>query len=84
MNYTKNVWDQLKNTTAGEIQKALTKDGWVLDITRGATQAYISSDGKRVVIHVHPTKTYRPKLLKALIDDTGWNEQDLKRLNLIK
>lgn len=64
--------------------KALVKDGWEREETSGATQGYYKGEGQRVVIHYHPKKTYRPKLLKALIADIGWSEKDLKRLKLIK
>jgi len=37
-----------------------------------------------VSIHYHPGKTYGPKLLQALLDDTGWNILDLRRLKLVK
>ena len=40
--------------------------------------------GKRVTVHYHPGKTYGEKLLKELIKDIGWTEQDLLRLKLIK
>ncbi len=39
---------------------------------------------KRVSIHYHPKKTYGPKLLKKLLRQIGWTEDDLRRLKLIK
>ena len=88
MSYSKNVWSQLKNTTAQDIQKALTKDGWSAEKSVGAIQAYRKEfdDGavKRVTIHVHPKKTYGAKLLQGLLTDIGWTESDLKKLKLIK
>jgi hypothetical protein len=39
---------------------------------------------KRIVIHYHPRKTYRPKLLTALLGDIGWSEADMRRVKLIK
>ena len=63
---------------------ALEKDGAVLDITRGAVQVYRYPDGRRVTIHYQPRKTYGPKLLKFLIEEIGWSEEDLRRLKLVK
>ena len=41
---------------------------------------------RRVSIHFHHAKdTFRnPKLLKNLLDATGWTETDLRRLKLVK
>jgi carbamoylphosphate synthase small subunit len=67
MNFSKQIWDQLKNKSADDLISALKKD-----------------DSKRIAIHYHPHKTYGPALLKALIEDIGWKENDLRRLKLIK
>lgn len=84
MKFSKNVWDQLKGITADDIIKALKKDNWELDTKRGAEQIYRKNNGKRVSIHYHPNKTFGPKLLKNLLEDIGWNEQQMKKLKLIK
>jgi predicted RNA binding protein YcfA (HicA-like mRNA interferase family) len=84
MDFSKQVWDQLKNKSAKELISALKKDGAILDTTKGAAQVYLYPDGRRIAIHFHPQKTYGPKLMKTLIDDIGWTESDLKRLKLIK
>ncbi len=84
MSFSKNVWNQLKNTTADELIKALKKDGFEYDETSGAVQVYRHPDGRRVTIHYHPKKTYGAGLLKQLISDIGWSEADMKRLKLIK
>ena len=87
MAFSKNVWDQLKNLTADELISALLRDGYVKDpASRDATISYIKrqSEAKRIVIHYHPRKTYRPGLLKGLLADIGWNVDDLRRLKLIK
>ena len=33
---------------------------------------------------MHPKKTMGPRLLKSLLKDTGWTNEDLVRLGLIK
>jgi predicted RNA binding protein YcfA (HicA-like mRNA interferase family) len=84
MSFSKETWDQLKNKSADDLISALHKDGAILDTSKGAARVYRFPDGKHVAIHHHPHKTYGPKLLKALIEDIGWHEDDLRRLKLIK
>ena len=80
----KEVWNQLKNKTIQDIASALRKDGWEREGSRGATHPYRHSDGRRVVLHMHPKATKGPRILKGLLDDIGWGERDLARLKLIK
>ena len=77
------VWDQLKNITAGELAKALTRDGWAIDAKGGSQHIYWKS-GRRVSVHIHPQKTYGPGLLKQLFAATGWTVEDYQRLKLVK
>lgn len=86
MNYSKNVWNQLKGLTVERLMKALKKDGWVEEPTVGATIPFRHPGTKKiVVIHYHPKKTYRnPGLLKGILDVIGWSEKEMKNLKLIK
>lgn len=84
MKYPPNIWNQLKNKTAKNFIRALEKDGAERDDTMGAEQIFRYPDGRRISIHFHPKKTYKPKLLKALLEDTGWSIEDMKRLKFIK
>lgn len=89
MAISRSSWDQLKAKTADDLIRALEKDGWVAEDRRGATRGFVKDPGagaerRRVVIHYHPNKTFGAGLLKALIEDTGWSDKDLKRLKLIK
>lgn len=86
MNYSKDVWNQLKGITKDELITALEKDNYELDATRGAVRAYRNKEtGNRITIHYHPNATFKnPGLLKAILDDLGWTEKDMKRLKLIK
>lgn len=81
-----NVWDQLRNLTAGELAKALERDGWTLDTKGGSQHIYrkATQPPRRVSVHYHPGKTYGAKMLRALLDDTGWTVDDYRRLKLIK
>lgn len=82
--YSKPIWDQLKNTTIQKIGKALEKDGWQKEESKGATQGYRNKAGRRVVLHPHPKANKGAKLLKGLLSNIGWSEDDLQRLKLIK
>lgn len=84
MSYRRHVWDQVKNITAEALMKALERDGWVQDEKVGSDFAYRHPDGRRVTIHYHPRKTYGPGLLRALLKDIGWTEEDMRRLRIIK
>ena len=80
---------QLKNKTAAAWIKALKKDGWVEERSSGATRGFVkhSVDGasrRRVVIHYHPKKQYGPRLIKMLLRDTGWDDNDLRRLKMTR
>ena len=73
----------VEKITASELIKSIEKDGWERQIKRGAIQSLKKGD-RAITIHFHPKKTYQPKLLKMLLNQTGWNEDDLRRLKLIK
>ena len=83
MTFKPNVWDQLRNKTADDLIAALAKDGWLEDTKLGASRAYLKEQ-LEITIHYHPQKTYGAKLLKALLNDIGWTDDDLRRLKLIK
>lgn len=86
MSWDPNVWAQIKNLTCDEIISGLEKDGWVRDARSGAQLLYYHPATRaRVTIHYHPKKTYQsPKLLKNIVAEIGWSENDLRRLKLIK
>lgn len=84
MKLATSAWAQLGNLSADRLCAALEKDGWTLDVSRGAIRVYRHRGGQRVFVHYHPGKTYGAKLLKALIEDIGWSVEDLRRLKLIK
>jgi len=85
MSFSKNAWAQLKGKPADQLISALLKDGFVLDGIVRTERVYRHSDGRKVTIHYHTGNTdYGPSLLKALLEDTGWSENDMHRLKLIK
>lgn len=84
MKYSKQAWDQPRAKTCDEIVTAILRDGFAVEDTAGAIHGYRHPDGRRVTIHYHPKKSYRPNLLKALLADLEWSERDMRRLKLIK
>jgi len=85
MKYSKNVWEQLKGKTADELISALLKDGFVLDAKVKTERIYRHLDGTRVSIHYHTgNKCYGARLLKTLLEDIGWSEDDMRQLKLVK
>lgn len=84
MKFPPQIWSQLKNKTRDNLISALKKDGWKPDEKRGAVQVWRHPDRRKVTIHYHSKKTYGPKLLKGLLEDTEWTEEDMRRLKLIK
>lgn len=84
MSFSPHVWGQLKSITADELCRALDRDGWACDANGGSMRIYRHSDLRRVSIHYHSGKTYGAKMLKSLLSDIGWSEEQMKALKLIK
>ena len=85
MSFAPNIWGQLKSVTCDEIIAALKRAGWTCDTKGGSMRIYMSPDRRyRVSIHYHPKKTYGAKMLKGLLTDTGWSDNQLKEYGLIK
>lgn len=81
--YGKHVWSQIRAISVEKLMCAMRADGWEEERSRSATRPFYKN-GKRVVIHYHPKKTFGPKILKGILDSTGWSEDDLKRLKIVK
>jgi predicted RNA binding protein YcfA (HicA-like mRNA interferase family) len=88
MNYEKNVWDQLRSCSSKDFYRALKKDkNWNQTNSVGSQQIFRNKhDGRYVSIHLHPSDKggYGPKLLKELLNQINWTEEELIRLKLIK
>ena len=91
---SRSVLDQLKNKTVDDWIRALKKDGWAEEQGTRGTRGFVKhsiDEGsicgdhrRRVVIHYHPKKRYGPGLVKMLLRDTQWNDDDLRRLKMIR
>lgn len=63
--------------------RALHADGFRLTRTRGSHHIYRHADGRRVVVAYHHLgDTFPIGTLKAMTEDIGWSEADLRRLGL--
>ncbi len=74
-----------RGITARQFIKALHADGFVLQRTRGSHRIYRHPDGRRVVAAYHLlSNTFPLGTLRAMISDVGWQEEDLRRLGLLR
>jgi len=74
-----------RGITARQLVKALQADGFVLQRTRGSHRIYRHADGRRVVVAYHVLgDTFPIGTLQAMIGDAGWQEDDLRRLELLR
>jgi predicted RNA binding protein YcfA (HicA-like mRNA interferase family) len=73
---------KLPTLTAQKIIKAIKKNGFTLDRSRGSHQTFLNPDkpNATVVIPVHPGKDIGKGLLKSLIKDPGLTESEFIQL----
>ena len=78
-------YSKIRSLTARKIVNALVKDGFYLDRKSGSHHQFLHPDKGRVTISFHHlSDTFPLKTLKCIIQDTGWTEEELKHLKLIK
>ena len=74
-----------RSVTARRFVGALHTDGFRLGRIRGSHRIYRHPDGRRVVVAYHRlSDTFPIGTLKSMVDDLGWNEIDLRRLDLLR
>jgi predicted RNA binding protein YcfA (HicA-like mRNA interferase family) len=65
--------------------RALEADGFALRRVRGSHRIYKHPDGRRVVVAYHSLSDSFPLgTLSAMIQDAGWQDEDLQRLGLLE
>ena len=76
----------LRSLTARELIAALTRDGFYFVRQAGSHQRYRHADGRRVTVAPHAGgDTFTIKTLKSMIElQARWEQEDLKRLELIR
>ena len=76
--------DVPRGLTARQLTRALQTDGFQLARRRGSHRIYRHPNGRRVVVAYHAlSDTFPIGTLKAMIADTGWTEDNLRRLGLL-
>jgi predicted RNA binding protein YcfA (HicA-like mRNA interferase family) len=84
VSFSASCWDQLRSITVEDLIRALERDGWRQEPGKGSIRIYYKGPSQRVSVHFHPGKTFGAKLLKGLLADIGWSEQQMRDLKLIK
>ena len=86
LTFSKQVWDQLRAISAGEIMRALERDGFQTEQRAGSKILYRHPDGRKMFIHFHSASdTFGERILKeVLFPGTSWEVKDLRRLKLIR
>ena len=75
----------LRNLATRDMISALVGDGFSLDRSDGPHQIYYHVDGRRVTVMFHGGgRTFTRKTLKSMIEQACWDEEDLRRLKLIR
>jgi predicted RNA binding protein YcfA (HicA-like mRNA interferase family) len=79
-------YGKLGSLTAQELIKALLKEGFIFTRQRGSHHRYHHPDSRRVTVpFTRSGDTFARGTLKSIIEKQAkWNEDDLKRLNLLK
>ena len=79
-------WRLLRNLTARQLINALARDGFVFYNQRGSHQRYRHPDGRRVTVTFHrASDTFPLGTLRSMIEvQAKWEDEDLKRLGLVR
>jgi predicted RNA binding protein YcfA (HicA-like mRNA interferase family) len=74
-----------RGLSARQFIHALEADGFALQRVRGSHRIYRHTDGRRVVVAYHGLgDTFPIGTLRAMIADAGWQDEDLRRVGLLK
>ena len=88
--WTLQAKQQLQSFTKSKYIDLLRKDpNWELEQIKGARHCFINpklpKNYNRVVIHYHPKQRfYEWKLLRSILDQICWTEEELKKKKIIK
>ncbi len=79
-------YGKLHGLTVRQLVTALKRDGFILRKRKDATRVFRHPDGRRVTLHVHrPGQTLKIGTLQEIIENEAlWDEDDLKRLKLLR
>jgi predicted RNA binding protein YcfA (HicA-like mRNA interferase family) len=72
-----------RGISARRLVRALEADGFILQRIRGSHRIYRHAGGRRVVVAFHALgDTFPMGTLRGMLDDAGWQDEDLQRLGL--
>ena len=71
---------RLPDIKAAHLGRALERAGFGRVRQKGSHATYKHSDGRRVTIPIHPTRTIPKATLKAILRDAGLSVDDLLKL----
>ncbi len=73
---------KLPTLTAQKFIKAIRKDGFILDRSRGSHQTFLNPNKptSTIVVPVHPGHDLGRGILKSLIKDAGFTESEFTEL----
>lgn len=72
-----------RGLSARRFIRGLEADGFALQRVRGSHRIFRHADGRRVVVAYHALgETFPIGTLRAMIEDAGWRDEDLRRLGL--
>lgn len=72
--------ERLPRVTASQVIKALEKSGFSLVRQSGAHKIYKNAEGERATVSYHAGKILHPKVLKIILNDTGWTVEEFQEL----
>ena len=78
-------YSRLRSLRARRLIRALKKDRFYEEGSKGALRLFKHPDGRRITIHLHNMgQTFAVGTLKAIIEEQArWMEADLERLGLL-
>ena len=78
-------YSRLRSLRARRLIRALKKDGFYEERSKGALRLFKHPGGRRITIHLHNIgQTFAVGTLKAIIEEQAkWTEVDLERLGLL-
>jgi predicted RNA binding protein YcfA (HicA-like mRNA interferase family) len=85
--FPEHIWNELKGTLLVDLVRALEKDGFREDTHEGAERIYIKKGPVTLRVSIpwsNPEQVCGSRLLKAILEDTEWSLDDLRRLKLLK
>ena len=84
MEFSQSTWDHIQTLRITKFRSALKKDEYKYLKSNGVHEHWQNSDGRIATIRSKGRSLIGPNSVKSLLLQTGWTEDDLVRLGLIK